>query len=91
MAQPIPDDNCPLDDYLQGIPSYYLSAVVLSRLTRLPDTELDIMPGGLPEFFQTYDSTYDYSEWVPAFVRTFLHVSCQCSSLTLSIFIPSPF
>lgn len=76
MAQPIPDDNCPLDDYLKGMVPYVHHSRP-SRLTLQADTELDIVPGGLPEFFQTHDPTYDYSQWVPAFIRTFLHVSFQ--------------
>lgn len=54
MAQPIFDNESPLDDYLR-------------------DTELDLMPGILPEFLQVEDSTYEPLKWLPSFVPTLCH------------------
>ncbi|PVF92808.1 hypothetical protein CPB86DRAFT_743722 [Serendipita vermifera] len=54
MAQPVFDDEGPLDEYLR-------------------DTELDFIPGSIPEFVQVTDTSSDPALWIPSPILDILH------------------
>lgn len=54
MAQPVLDEQSPLDDYLR-------------------ESELDLMPGTLPEYCISSESSNDVAPWVPSSVLSFCH------------------
>jgi hypothetical protein len=75
MAQPIFDNESPLDDYLRGQALISSPALPPHMLIHFLDTDIDLMPGILPDFLQPHDAPHATPHWVPFLILTLCQVS----------------